>query len=366
MNLSPLTDKILQYYTNAGLTAQVVILLIVTFTVSSIILGIVILINRIKRSYVERKLNRFREQFLDFLADWAYNTEEEKSVPSSIIQSLRNKSKRELFTNEILSLHANLYGDSSRKLENLFRKTGLVKHSLKKANSGKWDIKARGITEIVKMNISEGKGIIKNNLDSGNPFIASIAQNAWIEINDEQTDTFLNIPGVTLSDWWQISAINSYKKKEIIPDFGKWIDHENVNVSRFAIRMCGIFKQYNNLDKIISEIDSQDSSVRVEAINAAGLFAMPDALEKLEMRYHLEENPVKRRIIKAMTYICDCQSLAFYNEVMATEKDPIIRIMTAKAIIKLGAEGEELLDYITLKADDTMLSIIRHAKDKMI
>lgn len=366
MNLTSLAEIIFQFYSSTGLIAQVVILLSLSFTVSSLILAIVIIINRLKRASEEKKLQKFRDLYMDFLAEWAYSSSEDQVIPASIIKSLKNPSKRELFTNEILSLHSNLSGDSSKKLKDLFRKTSLDRNSLRKASSNKWDIKAKGIIEIVKMNITEGKSIIKTNLNSQNSIIAGLAQIAWIEMNEENTDSFLNTPGITLSDWWQISAVKSFKSKLSVPDFGKWIGHKNASVSQFAVRMCGIFKQYDNLEKIISAIDSEDVSVRVEAINAAGLFAMPKALEKLEERYYIEENSIKRKIIKAMAYISDIESLSFFNVILATEKDPIIRIMTAKALIKLGEEGEELLNYVSKKGDRDLLSIISHAKDKMI
>ncbi|GAB1373725.1 hypothetical protein MASR1M46_06060 [Bacteroidales bacterium] len=45
--------------------------------------------------------------------------------------------------------------------------------------------------------------------------------------------------------------------------------------------MCGLFKQYESLDKIIDCLKSNDYGIKKEAVKALKMLALPEALQKL-------------------------------------------------------------------------------------
>lgn len=355
--------ELVDYVKTSPLLVRSVILLSILFIFSSIFLALVVTINRLSKIVKIRKENLFSEYCVDFITEWAYNLYIGESIPVIMSKHLRSRVKRDFFTKELLLLHSGLSGDSALRLEVLFKMAGLEKYSIKKAKSLRWDIKVKGFSEILQMKIEDGEEIIKKHLRSKNKYLISHSQIAWIYLHPGNPEIFLDLPNVTLSDWWQVNAIDVFKATRVIPQFGNWIEHSNPNVIKFSVRMCGLFKQYESLDKIIFCLKSNDYGIKKEAVKALKMLALPEALQKLTEIYKEESNEIKREIIKAMISISDSSSLHFYESQLLCEEDTFLRILIAKAIIKQGDRGEKALDQIASSADSDLLSIIAHAKD---
>jgi hypothetical protein len=303
--------------------------------------------------------------YRDFISGWVYN-EYSDVQKERLFSELHNKVKRDVFTTELLSLHSNLVGESADKLVDLFGLAGLKKYSIRKIHSRKWNIKAKGFRELVQMKIFEEKNHITKYLNSKNDELRIEAQLAWIELNPDNPDSFLDNPLISLTDWWQMNALISLKKIGNIPDFGKWINSANDSVAVFAIKMVGIFKQFESIDLVTKQINSSNIKIKYEAISTLGKLAQPAPVRDLQLLYPGETAEIKAQILKSLIIISDTDNADFFRDILLTESDSKLRILSAKGLVSLRKTGFEIIDNLDLDSDAVLRNIVTHAKDVRI
>ncbi len=362
---SALYERITGFYHNSNFLYKAILFLSLLFLSTTVILAFIIFLTRIYKSFNRRKINKCREKCIDFIAECAYSNQKE-NIPGPILKNLKIKKKRDIFTSELLSLHSNLVGDSASKLVSLFYITGLKKYSIRKIYSFRWHVKAKGFAELVQMNIKEENSRIAKYLYSGNKNLRVEAQLAWLELNSEDPVSFFSNPKTELSDWWQLKALISLKKLENIPDFGKWLEVPSSSVVQFSLRMCGIFKQFENIELITNKLNDPDVVLRYEAIRALGKMALPFPIIPLQHLFHCEKATNKAEIIKTLTMISDNSNIDFFEEVLMSETDINLRLLCAKGLYSLGSAGIERLDLLLTGTDDLLKKIIYHSKDERI
>lgn len=353
------------FYTKSTFVFKIFLFVNLFFLISSIVLLLLILFTRINKNIIRNKVDKCQDRYRDFITGWVYdeNSEIEKNV---IFSEIRNKIKREVFTTELLSLHSNLSGESADKLVDLFHRAGLKKYSIKKIHSHKWNHKAKGFRELVQMKIFDENTHIAEYLNSKNDELRIEAQLAWIELNPDNPNSFLDNTRITLTDWWQLNALISLKKIGNIPDFGKWVDSTNDSVAIFAIKMVGIFKQFESIELVMNRLNSPSTKVRYEAICTLGKMAQPAPIPELQQLFYNESTEIKAQIIKSLIMISDSENAVFFRNTLLNENDISLRILSASGLVNLGSGGLEIINTLDLDADDLLKKIIIHAKDRRI
>ncbi|EKD32201.1 MAG: hypothetical protein ACD_77C00154G0010 [uncultured bacterium] len=360
-----ITEKIYSFYKKSSFIFKIFLFLNLIFLISSILLLLLILYVRIKKRIIKNQIAKCQDRYRDFISGWVYN-ENSEVERNKLFKELHNKVKRDVFTTELLSLHSNLVGESADKLVELFRLAGLKKYSIKKIHSRKWNIKAKGFRELVQMKIFEENTHIAKYLNSKNDELRIEAQLAWIELNPDNPDSFLDDPKITLTDWWQLNALISLKKIGNIPNFGKWVESTNDSVAIFAIKMVGIFKQYESIELVIKQLNSSIVKVRFEAISTLGKMAQPAPIHDLQLLYYKESIEIKAQILKSLIMISDSENADFFRKTLLDEIDTNLRILSARGLVALGSTGLEIIEKLYLNADDILKMIITHAKDRRI
>ena len=364
-SLSGINENGRSFFNNSTFIFKVFIFINLYFFVSSIFLLIIILFMRIFKKIKNYKINKCQDRFRNFITGWLYNEYNEEGL-KSLSMDMRNHTKREVFTSELLSLHTHLTGESAEKLVDLFHKAGLKKYSIKKIHSIFWNRKAKGFRELVQMRIYEENQSISKYLNSKNNELRIEAQLAWIELNPNNPNSFLDDTNIVLTDWWQLNALISIKKIGKVPDFGRWIENANDSVAIFAIKMVGIFKQYANIDLVVKRLGSTNHKVRLEAINTLGKVALPAPIPELQRLYPLENFVNKKQILNSLTLISDSDNIPFFCNTLLYEKEVFLRILSAKGLVSLGPVGIDKINLLLLDADDVLKKIIIHAKDDRI
>jgi len=353
------------FFNHSTFIFKVFIFINLYFFVSSIFLLIIILFMRIFKKIKNFKINKCQDRLRNFITGWLYKEYSEEDL-KSLSRDMRNRTKREVFTSELLSLHTNLTGESAEKLVDLFHKAGLKKYSIKKIHSIFWNRKAKGFRELVQMRIYEENQSISKYLNSKNNELRIEAQLAWIELNPNNPNSFLDDTNIVLTDWWQLNALISLKKIGEIPDFGRWIESANDSVAIFAIKMVGIFRQYANIDLVVKRLGSSNHKVRLEAIITLGKIALPAPISELQRLYQLENFINKTQILNSLTLISDSDNMPFFYNTLLYEKEIFLRILSAKGLVSLGPVGIDKINLLLLDADDVLKKIIIHAKDDRI
>jgi len=353
------------FYSKANYLIKIILFLNLFFLASVISMIIVILNRRLKDSYVDFKRSKCQDRYRDFITDWLYE-EHTSFVPESLLQELRDWVNRDVFTSELLSLHANLTGDSADKLVELFNLAGLKKYSIRKASHSSWNVKAKGFRELAQMKIEEESKLISKYLNSENEVLRIEAQMAWIQLNPNDPLSFCDDPEVNLTEWGLLNSLVALKKIDTVPDFRRWLSSANMSVALFALKMSGVFKQFDNIDLVTQRLDDTDLDIRHEAICALGKMAVPSPGNRLRQLFLTEGPENKTEIIRSLIMMSDSSNVPFFEEVLLTETEISLRILSARGLVSLDSIGEERVNLLYEEADPVLKTIIIHAKDDRI
>ena len=361
----PFFEMFLHFYSKANYLIKIILFLNLFFLASVISMLIVILKRRLKDSYVDFKRSKCQDRYRDFITDWLYE-EHTSFVPESLLQELRDWVNRDVFTSELLSLHANLTGDSADKLVELFHLAGLKKYSIRKASHSSWNVKAKGFRELAQMKIEEESKLISKYLNSENEVLRIEAQMAWIQLNPNDPLSFCDDPEVNLTEWGLLNSLVALKKIDAVPDFRRWLSNSNKSVALFALKMSGVFKQFDNIDLVTQRLDDLDLDIRHEAICALGKMAVPSPGNRLRQLFLTEGSENKTEIIRSLIMMSDSSNVPFFEEVLLTETKTNFRILSARGLVSLDSISEKRVNSLYEEADPVLKTIIIHAKDERI
>lgn len=361
INNESFKEKILYYYRKSNFFYRVIIFINIFFVLSSIALSIVVIIRRMYDLRVKFKIRKCKEKYRDFITVWLYD-ELPKSIPEYLKNELKHRVNREVFTSELLSLHSNLIGESANKLNDLFHFAGLQKYSLRKVRNKFWHIKAKGFRELAQMNIIEGNQYIYKYLNSKNDVLRLEAQLAWLQLNTNNTDNFYDYPNIQITKWGQLNLLEAFRKIGAVPDFRNWLQNSNKNVTIFALKMTGIFKQFDSAELVSKLLYDADGEIRQEAIICLGKLAIPSSIYELQNIYYEEDRVNKTEILNSLCMISDSINIEFFKDVLLKETDTNLRIMSAKGLVSLGDSGKNVLNTLQDNVDPFLTKIINHAK----
>ena len=330
-------------------------------------MAIIIIIRRIKAAGIKFIQSRCREKFREFLTIWLYD-EHANSIPDSIKSRFQNEIQREVFVEELLSLHSNLIGESADILVDLFLLADLKKYSMQKIHDKRWYIQAKGFRELSQMKISEGAELIKPYLNSKNVILRVEAQMAYIQLHPDDPLDFFDDEDLKLTLWSQLNSLVALKKVGKIPDMKRWIMSANKGVALNAIKLTGLYKQYENSELVWERIIETDEDIRKEVIITLGKMAVPFSVPELRELYEIENLTNRTEIINSLTSIFDFSNLDFFEDILLNGRNEYLRILSAKGLKSLDGDGKARLETILSQhTDDEILrSIIMHAQDPRI
>lgn len=356
---------VLYYYKRSNVLFKIIIVLNLVFILSVIILLITILYRRLMDGFDELKRKECQDRYRDYIAGWLYE-EHTGAFPESFKKEFLDRVYRDFFTSELLSLHANLTGESAEKLVGLFHFAGLKKYSIIKVHHSSWHLKAKGFRELAQMKIKDENDLISNYLNSKNPMLQIEAQLAWIQLNPDDPLSFLDDPDIRLTEWALLNSLHSLKKIDKTPDFGRWLHSSNKSVTLFAIKMTGIFKQFDNVEMVTQRLQDTDPDIRLEAIIALGKMGVPSPGPELKQLFQGERLINKSEIVRSLMMLSDSQNIPFFEEVLRDETELNLRILAARGFVSFNGIGKERLDLLYEAADPVLKKIIIHAKDNRI
>ncbi len=362
---TPVKSKSLFSFEKLSFFFWIILALNLFFLFSLGILFIVLLIRRSLDGYFRFKRSKCLDRYRDFITGWLYD-EQTGQFPETLLSELKDRVYREVFTTELLSLHTNLTGESAVKLVELYHMAGLKAYSIKKACHPLMHIKAKGFRELAQMEIKEGNAIISKYLNSRNTILCVEAQLAWIQLNPDNPLSFYDDPNAQLTEWGQLNSLIALKKIEKIQDFGRWISSPNKSVAIVALKMSGIYKQFEHIDLVANRLNDPDSEIRHEAIITLGKMAIPSQSQVLQQLFPNEELANKTEIIRSLTMMSDTFNIPFFVNVLLNEKSVNLRILSAKGLVSLDPIGTNSVNSLFLEADSELKKIIIHAKDDRI
>ncbi|HSV76028.1 MAG TPA: HEAT repeat domain-containing protein [Bacteroidales bacterium] len=270
------------------------------------------------------------------LTNYIYG-EEDQNI---LFQGLNKYSNRQIFINEMMWLHRNLYGETAKRLHDLYFNLDLYSHSLKNLSSNRWAVKARGFRELAQMEVKDVAQEILAYVNSKNQVLRVEAQLALVKLNPDDPLGFFDNLKLPLSKWEQLNILNTLQNNEVkVESFERWMDSENDSVVVFSIKMAGLFNHIHSWTKILELVYHGNSEVRRIAVETLGLFELPENLEMFkdfyrnhlpveengdDIFYNLKMSNNRLAAIEALEKIATESDVPFFKFVLRNEKEFVI------------------------------------------
>lgn len=368
-------------FVQSPLKVKVLVVILAYLLLSVVVLFVSIVINRqlksIKRIRIRELKNEYQEQLASFLFD--------DEIDRIEFRGINKKLNRQIFIDELMDLHSNLHGEAAEKLRDMYFNLGLYKDSLQKANNRKWHKKAKGFSELAKMDVKDANKQIQKHVNHKNPILRMQAQVSMVKLAEENPLGFLDELENELSYWEQINIYDTLVYHQInIDSFEQWLDHSNPSVSIFALRMIELFKHVHSAPKVREMLFHDNPEISLAAINALKALEIAEYADDLKILYDSETHrlldilneqrkskkdkeieslddilprKIRFEILEALEPIASEQDIPFLEKVMIDNENSYkIRLLAIKILLSLPPQGEAKVDDIFAHEDTDELT----------
>lgn len=179
---------------------------------------------------------------------------------------------RDQFLKDLIKLRRVYGGEISKKLQEFYRTSGLMKLSYKKIRSNKWYMKCEGIQELSEMGIKKAAPIILEHTKSRFDTLKMVALIEVLHLKGIKGLELLKDYNEPLNDWIQLNLLDSIRESQFneeVPDFGYLLSANNESLIVFGMRLISFFNQSQHLEEIQKLTDSPSKKIRVQAERSA-------------------------------------------------------------------------------------------------
>lgn len=338
---------------------RVFLFVIVLFTIVLIVALIFTLVLRTRRKRREKKTDELRDEIQDSVTEYLFD---EQALRPKNVERIRTTGDKQILIDEIMQLYANLSGEISNRLRELYIDLGLDNESVQKTQSPQWHIRAKGFRELAQMNIKTVNEEIEKCLNSDNDILRMEAQLAMIRLNYEDPFSFLDKLKKPFTSWEQLHVYEMITRHQIaIPDFSQWLGSPNETVVVFAIRMIRAFKQSESVGRLYPFLDHREAELREEAIITLGELRVTESLSVLRDRFTREDQSGKVLILQAMSKMPEEENVDFLQSIL--EPSNALRLEAAEALSRIESFGVKGIETILRRSDDDLQAVARHILD---
>ncbi|MBT7094013.1 MAG: hypothetical protein HN936_12255 [Bacteroidetes bacterium] len=347
----PLLDSI------GALTIGIIIFIVILIAV---VIFVLILRNRRKRVDVETE--KVRDEYMDSVSEYLFD---ESGAEPANLRTANTQKKRQILIDEIMQLYANLSGEISNKLRELYLDLDLDNDSVKKTKSPQWHIRAKGFRELAQMNIKTVNDEIERCLNSDNDVLRMEAQLAMVRLNYESPFSFLDRLEKPFTAWEQLHVYEMIQRHQIpAPDFTRWLNSPNETVVLFCVRMIHAFKQVEATKRVVDLLGHKNKDIKNEAIITLGELNVLDVLPELKARYTKEDQTGKVLILQAMSKMPEESNVDFLTGILEPSNE--LRIEAADALARIESFGVRGIENILRRSDDDLQAVARHILDNKL
>ncbi|GEM_PF-1167726 len=373
-NPSGLWSRFIETYRTSGLKVKILLVILIYLIFSLLSLFTIIIVNRTLKTRKRRQAKKMKEIYQEELTNFLFG---EEGHPYEFT-GIKFNANREIFLNELLSLHNNLYGEAANRLRDFYFNLGLYKTSLAKVQARRWDLKAKGFKELSQMDVKDANQQIAKYANSKNKVLRMEAHVALVKISEDDPLFFLDDLNYELSEWEQVNILNTLNYHHIFIDsFERWLDSSNDSVVIFAAKMTGYYKHTQEAPKLATLLTHHNPKVRHHAIKALGQLEIPENIDDLKKAFQneipdkdhqqdellvlmMEKN--RKAALEAFYPLATHKELDFLEEIMLHETVFSILLIAAKIMVSTGEKGKEALEKIYRKADPELRKIIENVK----
>jgi hypothetical protein len=191
---------------------------------------------------------------------------------------------------------------------------------------------------------------------------------SYVGVSNNDPFKFFEVDN-NMNEWDQINLMQQFElhHRDNLPSFSKWIKYSNNTAQiKFFIKVVAYFNQTTSVSTLIELLDSNDHSVRKEAILALGKMHVKDVEARFVKMYFTQPLPCQDSIIEALSYINSGKSLGFLKMAYEMANNSDSKKLIAEVIYLYGKTGRMLFDELSKTEIDFNLQILKHVQNPLI
>ncbi|MFI1772875.1 hypothetical protein [Thalassobellus citreus] len=250
------------------------------------------------RTYLRKKELedlQFKKEYEASLIEYLYSGDDSgniNSIQESIIENIKvsvnNKSKRKIIINVLYDLMNEVSGEMSDSIKTFYYKTGLINDALKRLESKKWHIIAKGIGELTRFKIDEVHNNVSKFITHPKKEVRKETQLYLVSLYKFEGLSFLNKMTTPLSEWAQIQLLEILQNfdDQQICDIKPWLKSSNDSVVLFSLKLAQIYNQFEVQDTLIELLSHTSKKIRISAIETLTHLYGLEAKEMLKANFN--------------------------------------------------------------------------------
>jgi hypothetical protein len=278
-------------------------------------------------------------------------------------KQLTKKANRQFVIDQIINGRKSIKGKVGESFLRLYVALGLQEDSCKKLKSKNWNEVAKGIQELAVMEQKQKMSDIFNEINSKNEFVRVEAQSALVYLSGFGGLWFLNVLNYPISEWQQMKLINMLTVSPItdVPELHVLLSSPQDSLVIFTLKLVGVLQQRTMHNAVVKCLGNKNEAVRFVAIKCLSEISNQYTAQVLTRRFSAETRRNKIAIVHALGEIGDRDQTDFLLDVLS-EKDDTLKISAARALSKLGLQGDQLLEEYCTAHGGPYAQIFLHIK----
>ena len=361
--------RVLLRFKKSPLFITVLYIVIIYSIITLITLLIIILMHRSRLVHDQKLKEYLLERYQKLLMDYLFDEEKQEEAVIELDRIATNPVNRQVLINQMIDLSVNLKGDIREKVQKLYLRLGLKKHSMRNAYSRKWHDNVKGFRELAFMNIRDANEKIIECLNANNEILRMEAQIAMVRLSDGNHYEFLDLLEKPLSLWEQVTLHELQIQHNLkVPAFKKWFSSDNESVIIFALKMVTWYRQRGVGKEILGLFEHKSEQVRFTAYRVSGDIGLKMVFPGMVRKYPGETFKNRLEILQSFAKVPQEKYLKFLKSVLDSEEDVQLQIAATKAMENTGEPGISLLIRLMKKKSEyrNYQIIIRHVLDGRI
>jgi len=280
--------------------------LTILFTVLAILLLATVMALRIIKNNKEKHKEYLEHLMIDFINNFLFDEEFDKA---SGLKLFKNKHLKTTYDNHIaisqlLMFNKNLKGESSLLIKELFDGLDLHRFLMQDLRGRRWHKKARAIHISSQLKVAVPEKLIMSQINAKREETRHQAIMYLIKTSKKNPLAFLDKIDRPLTLWQQIGMETELRDYEgEIPDFSKWLDHEQPSVITFGIKMVVDHNQFENILSLQQLINHPNAEVRYQAIVSLRKMEVEEAIPLIIKKFPEENLRIKIEILNTVRKI---------------------------------------------------------------
>lgn len=240
------------------------------------------------------------------LIEFLYSNEEgdgfsknQKAIIKKFKKGLPSKRKRKIIIETFIKLGQEISGNMVFTMYNLYEEIGLLKFTVKKLRSKKWNIVALGIRDLRQFRVKRTQHLITKFVNHKREEVRREAHLYFLELFGYKGLSFLDNLKLPLSEWDQIQLLGEVQRIENneILDGEKvieWLQSENDYVVIFVLRIVKFFNRLETKEILLNLINHSNIEIRLKVIEILTHFEIYEAKEIIKNK--LQDLSIKEKI----------------------------------------------------------------------